>query len=228
MNRLQMFARDTASWLSRVAAWVIELREWHNLWLLLGGVVLCSLAAYFLFVGCVEQQVRYSGMFLELSGLALVARDLNKRAHMFKLSRPWDVARGWWDRRPRFRVAQAAAFEVSGRGGVVLGGAAVSASVSLGPAPTLEQRVASLEGTVVGLQQQQDKLSGRLDDERRERHSALEAERSEREAGDMQARVSLKRVAGDDLGLEIVGLAWLLLGLVFSNTSQEIAKLLSR
>ena len=169
--------------------------------------------------------MRVTGMWLQLMGLGTVAYGLRETRKLFRLPSLIDGALAWLRTFPPFRVGRQVALgsvNIALTGNASLTGQGL---VSASAKTTLEDRVAALEKklsqTNVLIQETQRKL----EEERRNRTNALDAERRTREAGDDQTHKLLQEATAGGLHLERVGVTWLFLGVTLASGSSEIVRI---
>ena len=172
-----------------------------------------------------EQRIRVVGWLMELCGLLTVAWDIARTREHFRLPGVVEAAAAWWVRRPRFTV-QTTSVSADLRGSFAVasaGGLSAEIGVSV---PTIEQRLAALEGEFVGIK---SRVGGVEDELRREVQARMaqiahESATRNREVERIEAAMSEAHTGG--LYLSGVGLAWLAVGLTLSTVPGEILCLL--
>ena len=97
------------------------------------------------------------------------------------------------------------------------------ARISLGPAASIDERVATLERQYASLFDEVGTLSADVKNNIDELAAGLKAERKEREEGDANIRALLKRAIGEGILLQGFGIAFFLIGIAAATASQEIA-----
>ena len=193
-------------------------------WYGLSGI---GVAAVVLFLGGRDEAaVRYAGTLLQLAGLFTVAWGLRDMRRLFNRPSIWRAVLTWFKTlatafmSPRHVVVQASE--------ILSASSALTAKVTVGPRPdaSVEERVAALErrmadleaelqNATAGLRQQIGGLSEGAVDERRERELA---------GREISHRIETVAVGG--LRLEMVGLAWLVVGVLCTSIPSEIAGLI--
>lgn len=171
----------------------------------------------------VSAWIRYTGIVLELMGLATVAHGLNKLLKEFGqpgvLRRIWDslrqVVRAF--RRTEPTRIQPLAGSITATSGMV------GVMQSVGPGATVERRLEVLENKLSQLQHELDRES----QDRRGKDTILEEglrrEREERSKADGYASALIQNVAIGNFHLEFVGLVWLGLGVFGTSLPDEVA-----
>jgi hypothetical protein len=189
------------------------------------GVLVASL------VGCTlstttSSAVRYAGTALEILGLGTVAVGLHHTRQLF--GQPTVPSRvGQWFgallrafRRPDPTVLEIPAMDLSmvGERPRLRSGAGAGAS--------LEERLTVLEGNLNQLQGELDADIQAVREAVRRQEEDLRREHEVRRQGDDHTMRQVEGAAIGGLHLELVGLFWLVLGLVGSNLPDEIARLI--
>ena len=201
-------------WLAAVGRWVAEARlAWFALFIVAIALV------FSLRPGASEGEIRMVGLALQCLGIGVVLRDLGKTRRLFGLPGVMRLLHSWISRFPRWPRPQAV-------GGVFV--AAGSSALSgtghvwrrLGPSATTEDLVQSIED----LQQRLVQLETDVDSKLRDHHSALREEEQKRGRGHSELSHRLEAAETGGLHLALVGLVWLLLGLLLSTLSDEISR----
>jgi hypothetical protein len=207
------------SWPWRVCRWLFDLlgwsrRFWFPLFLALAGWLFWHLLP----TNC-EQEIRLTGVWLQLLGVGTVALRLQAAQRQFPGQ--WTE---WLGRRPRLRPQR----RILSATGFASGAGFFKPRVSLGPRPqsSLEERVEMLErgyGNLIdevgGLEQ---KLSNRAD----EISTTLATETAERKAADNRNEELVKEIAVGGLHIDLSGVLFFLIGTVAGGASGELCWLL--
>jgi hypothetical protein len=171
--------------------------------------------------------LRHTGLFLQLWGLLLVAKEIKDLRARFggppsAISHLRTGLRRLWNRiRGRTPITATASVVLP----AISGGGTVAASGYKAP-ETLEERVALLERLLEHQRGRVDSLRKRLDNEVGERKSADADALRDRLHADRELEALLQELAVGGLLLESVGWYWLLLGLLLSSWPVELATLL--
>ena len=166
---------------------------------------------------------RYAGAFLQVFGLATVARGLSKVRRLFgQPSLPAEI--GEWFRRlgkafgrPRHITIQASAAEIK----VVVSDADLT--VTAAPNATLERWVAVLEGNVDRLRADLKTKAQSLSQDIAEVRESIRKEMGDRRAVDDQTAHTIQEHAIGDLHLQEIGVVWLVLGAIATSIPGELA-----
>jgi hypothetical protein len=209
-----------AKYISNLVAWFWRTQPFIAIFAAMTIVALL----FVVFNSCFERQIRLSGMGLQLLGVILVGVGLRDTRRAFE-NQPtmWKAIKLWWSGRPRFGP-QHQTIHVTGVQGLSLVGSA-RARVGPGPNTTLEQRVAMLEQQYVGLFDELGTLSSEIKVKLDELSDSLQAERSERQQAEVQAKNQLERAVAEGIPLARVGVIVFLIGITAGTASAEIASI---
>jgi hypothetical protein len=130
--------------------------------------------------------------------------------------------RGLWLFSRDRRDVTATATGVSTQGSVSSSG---RLTIRPGPNMSVEKRLEFLERRFDELEDMVYTLQSQHHEEIRLRAEAITAERRDRESGIADIRLQIRDVTIGGVRLQIVGLLWLLVGLILANWSQEITHL---
>jgi len=188
----------------------------------LAAVLLIGVA--FVLAACLERQIRFSGMLLELLGLLIVVIGLRDTRRAFD-DQPttWESIKLWWAGRPRFGPQHDVVAVAAGSLG--LAGGSVRARVSPGPNTPLERRVVLLEQQYANLYDEVGKLGEEAKRTADEFSKALDMERAERQQADQNTKDQLKNAVAEGIPLERVGGISIATGMVAATASAELVSL---
>ncbi len=91
------------------------------------------------------------------------------------------------------------------------------------PEASIETRLAVLEANIGTLRTEQAEIEKQLNEETRNRTEAIGSERLARESAVREIRTQLETFGAGSLHLEMAGLFWLVLGVVLTTASGEVA-----
>ena len=206
-------------WLGAVASWFAEPRR---LWL--APVVLVLLVAAPLVGGIAEAKVRWSGLALQVCGIATVAYGLRQTRRLFGRPPVRMLLREWLRRFPSWRThvvrGRAAATASSSRGARTRGTVWTTMDSSLSQLGLLQ----AIRKNVEGLNSRLLQLESQADASRRALTSEIDDERKTRSAADKEIRAKLEAAETGGLYISLVGLVSLLAGLLLTTLSGEIAR----
>jgi len=186
-------------------------------WYTLLGLIAAWWAPLWLFTINPEVHMRWTGMLLQIGGVGTVAWGLSKTRELFDRPGIWQSIVRWVAAIPdQMRAPRTITASASGK----LPLFSVSASVEVHSSPGDK----SLEEKVTWLLNQVEKLEGRISDLRREGReqekkleSLIDEEASQRESADENINRQIEEVAVGGLHLELMGLVWLVVGIVLSS-----------
>jgi len=212
--------RTNAAWIWRVITWLF----WNPFWAVMVGLPIVILLAGLVWEDW-EPRLRMAGLFLQIAGALVTIAGVDSRRKLFH--RPGLVkAFGMWCRRfPQRKQNVTVAV-----GGVGLGTATGTAfaTVSAPQDASLQDRVKLLEQGQQQLFLLAHQLQVRIQEERSTRTAELKAERIEREKKDEENLKTIQQATAGGLHVEIIGIAWVVIGLMLATASPELAKWISR
>jgi hypothetical protein len=198
-------------WLKRLAHWIAKARLF---WLAIGVVVAAGLVA--LRPGTTEPLVRWTGLFLQLLGIATVILGIEQTRRLFNHPSLLSIAKAWFREFPPFKrkiVMGAAA------GALGIAGMKARGYVTSNPPPnaSIEERVSSLERNVGHLNKRIDDTFQELDKAESEQTASLEREKQERVAEDAKIASKLETSGTGGLHISAIGALWLLIGVTLGT-----------
>ena len=215
--------RDIRVWIVANARWVVSAwRVWSAL-----AVVAAIGAVALLLAERAEDAFRYSGLVLQLLGVATVVAVLRDKRRVFDRPSLIDHFKYWLTARPRFRPKP----HVIAVSGVASAFAAGSATVTTwrecGVDAPLDERIAVLESNVATLRNELSVDRTRTREDATKVSTALGQEVHAREAADNTIRQRVEAFGAGGLHIEATGLFWLILGIVLATIPAEIAQLVT-
>lgn len=215
-------ARSSIGLLDFLAQFPPWLAKGDHLWITLSVPIVILIVAYLLPLS-LEARIRYSGLLLELAGIAAVGKGLRDTRRRFGKK---SFLAAWWQKRPRWRRS---ARVVVGSGELVVAGALVRGDVTVGTSAnaTLEQRIHALEKNLEALRSSFHEHRREVESKLDKNANALEEERQKRSDEDLANRKLLEEAVAGGLTLETRGIVWLIFGVIFATASDDIALLLS-
>jgi hypothetical protein len=180
------------------------------------GIVALAIAGCFLFPD--DSTVRRTGTALEVLGLLTAAYGLVHRWRRFRRPTPLHWLRRLVGafREPRHAVVNVPLGSLSATGS--LGTLKASGSFS----PTLEDRVASLEAKLDQLRSDSDTKLQEVKTSISELRQLLDQEATRRERAPTEIESQIADVSAGGVEVEIVGLAWLFVGMMLANMPAEV------
>lgn len=204
-------------WLPRMARWLF----WspRAFWLVVAGG--SSVVSLWLPILCPEQQIRLTGLALELVGLTMAFIGLYGDHKQFGGKSIKQHFEHWRQERPRFwpRVTTGTANQV-----MEMDSSASGHGLALpGPDATLEERVKILEHNYEYLSTATSKLDMLIRQEIKRVSQEIKDEVARREAGDKRIGERLSEAVAGSFYLEAAGAIYFSLGVFFGTASPELA-----
>lgn len=204
---------------------VVALKDAWPTWLALGGIAL-PVTVGWVFSQDVSAAVRYAGTALQVLGLATVTIGLSETRRLFgRPSLPRKIWRWFRQLAAAFATPKPITLQVSDAVSVAMTGDARVVR-GAGPGASLEDRVSVLEENLSRLRDELDVKKQEFRQEIQTVREHIERETQERRAENQQAARRIEEMAVGGLHLEIVGLSWLVLGVVGTSIPDEIAAVL--
>jgi hypothetical protein len=214
-----------------IRRYVPELARWlfsepRRVWLTLAAIGLVCGIAVFLPI-CGETALRWSGMLIELLGIGTVVIGLRSKQLLFKRRGVLGHLADWLKRRPQYNP-KPQVIQLQGASSVAVVGAA-KASVWRGvpQGSPLEQRVTALEQNLETVRREQRQLENELAVEVRNSQQALAAESQARMVEDGNLKKQVEELGAGGLHLEIMGIVWLVAGVILATVSSDLAPFIS-
>ncbi|MBK5276130.1 MAG: hypothetical protein JJE30_13915 [Desulfuromonadales bacterium] len=203
--------------------WTAIKRAWP-IWVAVAGVALCWIIAYFLAAN-LTKQILYAGAGLQFIGLATVAIGVRELRKQFKKPSMLESVRNWFQLvRSAFRKLQHLHADCMSSASMILGGGLAKVEVHRAN-PTLEMRIEELEKGLISLREEHGKSISNLENNVSRVESLVHDENNKRQANYEELRGNLENVAVGGIHLELVGLLWMLLGMLGTSIQSELAKL---
>jgi hypothetical protein len=196
-------------------------------WYTLLGLISAWWVPLWLFTTNPEAHMRWTGMLLQIGGVGTVAWGLSKTRQLFGRQGIGESIIRWAAAIPeQFHCPKPVSASIN------MDMAGVSQSMT-GPV-RISAKMKSLEEKVSWLLDQVEKLENRMEDlsrEGRQREKKLKGlideESSERESADENISQQIEEVAIGGLHLELMGLVWLVVGIVLSSFPVVLGGVLS-
>lgn len=170
-----------------------------------------------------DNVLRYCGLGYQLFGICTVVSGLRSKQRLFNLPGLFEKIRLWFARRPRWTQPPAIVkpSPVSVSAGVV--GPKVPVWRGTPADGSIEDRIAALEANVTTLRKEQTEMGTEFQEARRKTYKLVDAERRERESAVTTLHVKLEGLGTGGLHIEMMGVFWLILGVVLATIPYEIA-----
>ena len=200
--------------------WLMSPRRfWAVTLTLIAASMLCAVLPLKL-----ETSIRWAGLVLQAYGITVVMQGLVGRGKLFKMPNPIELARTWWNARPRWNprpidLTAHAVASAKGSASLTAGGRAV-----LPPGAPIEQRVELMERQIADIYAKvlPDIRKAQLESEQRLTTRVLEV-KADGEKRAAEAEAKLREAAASDIPLEWVGVILLFVGVVASTIAPEVA-----
>jgi hypothetical protein len=197
------------------------MREASLLWLTL--VTLLAAFSFPALLGMAEWQVRVSGLFLQLLGLSTVAWGLRETRRLFERPSVVTLFFSWLARFPRWRRS-IVVIAGTATGLSIAGSARLRAWTPMNPDAPVDEQLRALRNNVDRLDQRLTNAESDVDKHRSHLQDAVRAEQEARSQGDKDLRARLEAAQTGGLHISLMGLVWLLFGLVMGTISGELAR----
>jgi hypothetical protein len=175
-------------------------------------------------VGASEFQIRLSGLVLQWFGLGTVVYGIRDTRKLFEHPSIMQLLRDKVSRIPRWRLHKIAI----GDGVSVLNGATVCgrgyAWNNVNPAAPIQEQMDALKNNVESLKRQLTNLHGEMDSGLHGHSESLRQEQESRREGDERLHQRLEAAETGGLHISLMGVFWLVVGLLLSTVSPEIAQ----
>jgi hypothetical protein len=188
------------------------------------GIVVCWLLSYCL-ASYLKEQILYSGTLLQFFGLSTVAIGISKLRRDFGKPSVFESINSWFQLViSAFRKQSPVTCEIGPANAI--GSSNVLAALYTSSEMSLEMRIEALEKALSDLREQYSKSVIDLKDNLSRVETLVHIESNNRQTGDANISKLLEGFAVGGIHLELVGLAWLLLGMFGTSIPKELADLL--
>jgi len=209
------------TWIRSIGLWLFEPKvAWT------GVIILISALLFALRPGSSEFEVRVTGLILQAFGLGTVAFGIRKTRIFFGHQNVPQLFFEWVSRFPHWRR-----HAVIGAGSGMLSAATMSARgyvwSNVDPTAPIEAQIDALTKNLDRMNERINHLENDVDLRLREHSAALKQEQVAREKNDKQLHERLETAETSGLHISLIGLIWILFGLLLSTVSMEIFKVLN-
>jgi hypothetical protein len=212
--------QDLGRWVRALAHWLVE--AWR-VWVPALVVALVFIVVSQLPLSLAVPVLRYCGLAFQLLGILTVVSGLRDKRRLFNRPSLLDNVRRWIKRRPRWGVKPQTIL-VAGTGSISL---SLSGKLSVWrgspPDASVEARLDALEANLATLRTEQAETAKELQEATRKTNEAVDTERRARESAVTALRVQLEGLGAGGLHVEMMGVFWLVLGVVLATVPGEIA-----
>jgi hypothetical protein len=212
--------QDLGRWVRALADWLVE--AWR-VWVPALVVIVVLIVASQLPLSLADPVLRYCGLAFQLLGILTVVSGLRDKRRLFNRPSLLDNVRRWMKRRPRWG-AKPQTILVTGTGSISLSGSAKLSVWRGAPADgSVEARLDALEANLATLRTEQAETAKELQEATRKTNEAVGTERRARESAVTALRVQFEGLGAGGLHVEMMGVFWLVVGVVLATVSGEIA-----
>lgn len=206
-------------------ALIIALTDAWPAWMALAGVIVAIVLGFGLSANT-SAGVRCAGTMLQIFGLGTVAIGLSQVRRSFGRPSLVEKVVAWLRQlAAAFLPPKPITLQAHIRGVATASGEA-RAIVRAGPGASLDRRVTILEENLNQLRDEIDARENKVRTELSTVKAAVEQEQRARETEARQLSKQMEEFAVGGLHLELVGLTWLILGVLGTSIPDELAKLL--
>ena len=215
--------QDLWRWVRALAHWLVG--PWR-VWVPALVVVLVLTIVSRFPLSLAEPALRYCGLAFQLLGILTVVSGIRNKRRLFNLPNLVKEVRIWLNQCPRLG-AKPQTILFAGTGSISLSGSG-NLSVWCGaPADaSVEARLAALEANLATLRTEQAETAKQLQEATRKTNEAVNSERGARESAVAALRVQLEGLGAGGLNVEMMGVFWLVLGVVLATVPSEITVML--
>lgn len=175
--------------------------------------------------GSSEPFIRWTGLVLELSGIATVVWGIAETRAFFGHKPVFAAVIGWFGRFPLRRrsiVLAAACMESA----AAVSNARAHVTHGAGSNPTIEARLDALDKNITAIHERISHTQRELDEQFGKAKVDLAAEVLSRNAEDERTRKMLETTTTGGVHISAIGTAWLFVGLILSTAAPELAAFL--
>ena len=208
------------NWLKRIFFWI-----WRGklLWLALIVLIICFFIAFFPEI--TETRIRLTGLVLQLCGISTVLISISELRKLFNHPTLFTIGKKWLMSFPPYCLPKIEGKLNTASGNISSFISGVVLQHRARPNATIEERVRVLESNRDNLEHITSELREQITQINRERNEYLLSERQKRERDitGLEIKLEVAETAGKYYSL--IGLVWLLIGLIMSTASVEICRL---
>jgi hypothetical protein len=188
----------------------------------IGFFLLASLFAHNL-----SEQTRYSGTWLQVSGLILVAKGLADLRRIFDRPTLRSRLNEWLRNIPKLMKKPEPVVLHAEPGKSEMTGYAPSFEVGRSKNKSIEQRLEGIESDIENIRLQINNNDKKNLQEFKSIREELQSAKKELSKNHNELRSIFEEVSVGGIHLEMMGLIWIVLGVIFTSIPNEIAKLFS-
>ena len=191
------------------------------------GVLVLTWALPLVWAASGEAHMRWMGTVLQILGVGTVAWGLSQTRALSDYPPIWTALIDWFKELPD-ALSGPKTIKASLSATVPVGFSAdARVRKSIPDDASLEERVAFLEEQYEALREKQRETKRQLEERAEDLEEQIEDEETVREKADERLRDTIEEVSIGGLHLEMVGLVWLVVGIMCASLPQELAAVLS-
>ncbi|MFA6985389.1 MAG: hypothetical protein WC213_04205 [Arenimonas sp.] len=210
--------RQKIAWMKRIVRWAFTLRLF---WL---ALIVVGLAAYIcLEAAPSEQNIRLTGLALEMLGLAAAAQGIRDTRQLFGRPSFVQMIRSWLQSFPPLRSKTS----MAAGSGTVSVSAVATGDVWIGGGSTIESRLDAAEKNLRSVSNRLNAAHAELDLALRRLQEKVAQEGAQREHEDRKLHEKIEMASADGLSLAAIGVVLLAAGLIFSTLPLELLNLVT-
>jgi hypothetical protein len=193
------------------------------------ALVVVLMAASQLPLAPAERVLRYAGLLFQVLGILTVVSDLRGRRAMFRQPSLGEKTAAWFRRRPRWRPeAQNIVLSAVESASVAFGAESVTVWRGTAAGAPVADRLTAVEANLATLKGEHERAIEVLQASIGRLNSAMGSERRDRDAANRALQTQLEGIGAGGINLEMMGVVWLLVGVVLATSSGEIARMIAR
>ena len=173
-----------------------------------------------------EPYIRLAGLLLQLLGISTVLHGVSETRKLFNLPSLLAVAFRWLRSFPKFRPEKTFAYMSGDTGVMSVAGRAILRHQASDNA-TIEERIRVLESNLQPLDNRLNDFQHQIDETNRQAKEGLATEQQKREDDINALREKLTTTETGGLSVSLMGLVWLIVGVIMSTASPELKILFS-
>jgi hypothetical protein len=172
-----------------------------------------------------EPIIRIAGLLLQLVGISTVVYGIDQTRRLFGHPSLVNAGMAWLSSFPRLHPPPRVAVLDIDTGTIRLTGSGVALRHRAAPGATLETRVHVLESNIDSLERRLEATEGHLGEAAKTAAEGLLEEGQVRQGQVDAIREKLEATETGGLAISLMGLIWLVVGLILATASQELARL---
>lgn len=205
--------------IDRIRALGPWLAEGKYVWIATGSIALALLIC--LRPGASEPLIRWTGLVLQLLGVATVVWGISETRALFSHTPIFVATKGWIARFPLKKQSITLAIDNSVHASFS-DVTRVNVTHSAGMSPTIESRLDALEKNIAAVHERITGTEKEIDQRLHKANEALSAETADRTAENERTRGMLETTATGGVHISAIGATWLFVGVFLSTAAPEL------